>query len=380
MDIETNGLLPPPPDQPAAHSHGRRRVVLGTTLLGLGFLALALWILSWPRVQQGQHGIAAIGGPPGSYWIPSQWIPLRIRPWLERPSYITHVAFHTDFGDPLEGMRLLGTRDSVRKVDFSGRFHGPEMLPQLSRTFPALQELRISKTNSLSPGDCHAIQQMTKLRSLNLAVPVEPGGFAELARHPNARHMGWRLNLHETSEKSLRELVEIPATSLRLKLSPADFQLFALAIDSSSAPLPKLKYFGINIDPYPSRYPSGVHPVLPEMNVSMKSLQRLPRLTHLILSNCGIDDTGVQHLESMIGLQNLDLAHSQVTDAGCRSLAKLTNLHALNLGDSRITMEGVRELRTLNQMRALSIKQCPNLPRNAKHALPQELSKANVKW
>lgn len=352
-----------------------KRLVLGFAVFAVGLLALATWLFSCLRIEQGKHGIAAIGGPPASYWIPVLWIPRRLQPWLERPVYITHVAFHTDCGDPQEGLRRLGTRTSVRSVSYAGRFHSPDMLPLLAQTFPLLQGLQIRGTSPLSPADCRAMQQMTQLQTLAVETPVEPGGMAELGRHPNAKQLRWNFDLRGTSEASLRELAELSATRLRLVVSPPDFLMIAKGIDASSTPLPNLVHLAVDLGSSPT-----VRPVSPKMNAAMKSLTRLPRLTHLSLSNCGVDDSGVLHLESLSGLQNLDLAHSRVTDVGCRSLSKLSNLHALNLGDSQITIAGVRELRTLTLMRALSIKSCSKLPRQANLSLPPEFSKGNVKW
>jgi hypothetical protein len=79
----------------------------------------------------------------------------------------------------------------------------------------------------------------------------------------------------------------------------------------------------------------------------MAHLAGLKSLRSLTVMRCGMDNTGVEHISGLAGLESLNLhADPGVTDASIASLKKLAALKTLNVGETGISDDGLTKLRT----------------------------------
>lgn len=78
-------------------------------------------------------------------------------------------------------------------------------------------------------------------------------------------------------------------------------------------------------------------------------------LRNLILDETPISDTGLVHLQELIGLQFLSLYGTRVTDAGLVHLHGLKSLRELYLSGAQITDAGLAEVKNLTGLRFLSL-------------------------
>lgn len=80
-------------------------------------------------------------------------------------------------------------------------------------------------------------------------------------------------------------------------------------------------------------------------DAELTHLERLPGLRYLNLYYSGVTDAGLVHLERLTRLERLSLTNAQVTDAGLAHLHGLTSLRWLYLNNTRVTDEGLARLR-----------------------------------
>ena len=95
---------------------------------------------------------------------------------------------------------------------------------------------------------------------------------------------------------------------------------------------------------------------LDSTSVQDSELERLKTLTGLeavSLDWTGISDAGVAQLATMPELRSLNLSRTKITDAGLASIAKLSQLRELNLGRTAITDAGLAQLKGLAHLKKL---------------------------
>jgi len=83
-------------------------------------------------------------------------------------------------------------------------------------------------------------------------------------------------------------------------------------------------------------------------------LHLLPNLM-LVLTESGITDDGLEHVQHLDNLRGLVLENTGITDRGAALIARIHSLRRLDLSGTEITDQGVRYLSTLPQLEELSL-------------------------
>jgi beta-lactamase regulating signal transducer with metallopeptidase domain len=147
--------------------------------------------------------------------------------------------------------------------------------------------------------------------------------------------------------KTLPKLRELTVETTK-RLSPKGLEAL-----SAMASLERLSFYSMRHDD------QWLGDVIAERIAGLSSLRELS------LSECGITDEGVRHLEAMPQLKRLSLnKEGRLTDAALTSIGKLKNLKSLSLssyvatvelGRMRFSADGVRRLLGLQQLEALHL-------------------------
>ena len=80
-------------------------------------------------------------------------------------------------------------------------------------------------------------------------------------------------------------------------------------------------------------------------NSILEGLGRLTGLQELYLSNTSITDSSLNHLNCLTNLHRLYIYHTDITDAGLPSLFSMKWLRWLTLSGTKVTEDGLRELK-----------------------------------
>ena len=85
----------------------------------------------------------------------------------------------------------------------------------------------------------------------------------------------------------------------------------------------------------------------PVTDVGLQHLEGLSRITRLVLNPTevtDVTDSGLKHLACLKRLQDLDLGYAEVTDTGLENLSGLSHLQRLNLKNTQVTTAGIAKL------------------------------------
>jgi len=101
------------------------------------------------------------------------------------------------------------------------------------------------------------------------------------------------------------------------------------------------------------------HLVLAWTQITNDGLSALKGLTQLLsldlANNAVVSDKGLQHLQSLVGLQGLNLANTRVSDDGLEHLKKMTGLRWLSLDNTPIGDDGLKHLKGLTGLVELAL-------------------------
>lgn len=101
---------------------------------------------------------------------------------------------------------------------------------------------------------------------------------------------------------------------------------------------------------------------------SVKSLRNCPRLRELYLRHTGINDAGLESIQTLQQLETLSIGDTPLTDAGLKSLAGLPNLKLLDLFNcQRISEAGLGHLASLPKLELLNVAGMPLTDASMEH-------------
>jgi hypothetical protein len=167
------------------------------------------------------------------------------------------------------------------------------------------------------------------------------------------------VNLSERDGRLLAALPNIEALEIcNAEISSAALQpldvLFALEILDVEGS----KMSGLDLARLPNR--TGLKWLsLNRTNVTdpqLKSLARLPKLSHLFLAETAIGDDGLAHVAALAALEWVDVSKTRITPAGLSALIELKQLKVLNLEDTAIDDGAVPHLARLPQLETLQLR------------------------